>query len=364
MFRINTTDTHYRVYQRLARMVSNERVSGGNGEARGKGKDRQTRLRRMVPKRRRAALRALLHTRRVGSNGRRRKGDDRRLREPHRARPHRQEEGIPRGRVVGGNHHEAVRQVLRRRRVAPSEGHRLQLRFGDIAKVDTYRIAYKAYLREQCAQPIGFFRTAPYAGRRAGSLTAPTRRTSCGSPIGWKATSTGRNRLTVNRFEDEGRQRHEKSDPLFQAKLDEAADWLMREFAHWNAIQGELLAKGTRTTSTMKRSRPREAALRGRRRAVPAGGCGLSRLAMARDAVGGRRREHGFNAYVVEFAPIALVGARTRDPVLLRHAQRAVLVRHAVCRASDIDVTSRTFEVNAVQDAIDSLLRLAPPADE
>lgn len=35
---------------------------------------------------------------------------------------------------------------------------RLQLRFGDIAKVDVYRIAYKAYLREQCAQPIGFLK--------------------------------------------------------------------------------------------------------------------------------------------------------------------------------------------------------------
>ena len=35
---------------------------------------------------------------------------------------------------------------------------RLQLQFSDIAKVDTYRIASKAYLREQCQKPIGFFR--------------------------------------------------------------------------------------------------------------------------------------------------------------------------------------------------------------
>ncbi len=32
---------------------------------------------------------------------------------------------------------------------------RLHLRFGDITKVDVYRIVYKAYLREQCAQHIG-----------------------------------------------------------------------------------------------------------------------------------------------------------------------------------------------------------------
>lgn len=42
---------------------------------------------------------------------------------------------------------------------------RLQLQFGDIAKVDTYRIAYKAYLREQCAQPIGFLKSCSISKR-------------------------------------------------------------------------------------------------------------------------------------------------------------------------------------------------------
>ena len=36
---------------------------------------------------------------------------------------------------------------------------RFHLQFGDIAKVDMYRIAYKAYLQEQCRKPIGLLRS-------------------------------------------------------------------------------------------------------------------------------------------------------------------------------------------------------------
>ena len=36
---------------------------------------------------------------------------------------------------------------------------------------------------------------------------------------------------------------HRQSGPLFQAKLDEAKEWLMRELACWNVIQDELLAR-------------------------------------------------------------------------------------------------------------------------
>ena len=35
-----------------------------------------------------------------------------------------------------------------------------------------------------------------------------------------------------------------RADPQFQQMLSEATDWLMREFTAWNALQGELLAKG------------------------------------------------------------------------------------------------------------------------
>ena len=69
-----------------------------------------------------------------------------------------------------------------------------------------------------------------------------------------------------------------KMGPLFQVKLDETADYLIQEFVCQNAIRSKSLAKVLQREGI----RSGEAAWQGRWRAVPAGGRGLSRLAMAR----------------------------------------------------------------------------------
>ena len=86
--------------------------------------------------------------------------------------------------------------------------------------------------------------------------------------------------------------RHEEIGPSFQAKLDEAADWLIREFVRQNAIQSKLLARGHENNLQREGSRSGKATLRGSCRAVPAGGRGLSRLTIGQDAVVGRQQEY------------------------------------------------------------------------
>ena len=156
-----------------------------------------------------------------------------------------------------------------------------------------------------------------------------------------------------------------KNDPLFQEKLDEATNWLMKEFAHWNAIQGELLSKGYENSFYNEEEAAREQRLY---RAI-------AERFLLEDADWGAWHwletlwaggdgNTGFNAYVVEFAPIASSGSALGIPSFYVTRNERFWFAVPLAELPDISGAARTFEVNAVQDAIDSLQRLAPPADE
>lgn len=124
--------------------------------------------------------------------------------------------------------------------------------------------------------------------------------------------------------------------PLFQAKLDEAKEWLMRELARWNVIQDELLARRYKNNFYDEKEIARE------RRLYEAVAerflledADFGAWQMARDAVGGRRREHGVQLVRRRIRSQRAGGSGARHPVFLRDAQRAVLVRRAACRASE-----------------------------
>ena len=139
----------------------------------------------------------------------------------------------------------------------------------------------------------------------------------------------------------------------------------MREFARWNAIQGELLTKGYENNFYGEEKVARE------RRLYEA----VAERFLLEDADFGAWQwletlwaggdgNTGFNAYVVEFVPSAQ--AEVGLGILSFNVTRNERFWFATPLAElpSTDGISKTFEVNAVQDALDSLLRLAPPADE
>lgn len=153
--------------------------------------------------------------------------------------------------------------------------------------------------------------------------------------------------------------------PLFQAKLDEAKEWLMREPARWNVIQDELLARRYKNNFYDEKEIARE------RRLYEAVAerflledADFGAWQMARDAVGGRRRDTGFNSYVVEFVLSAQAEAGLGILSFYVTRNERFWFATPLAELPSTDGISKTFEVNAVQDALDSLLRLAPPADE
>ena len=122
--------------------------------------------------------------------------------------------------------------------------------------------------------------------------------------------------------------------------------------------------RGTRTTSTTRRRSLRRGALRSYFRAVPAGGRGLSRSRWLETLWAGGDGSTGFNAYVVEFMPSTQAEAGFRVPSFCVTRNERFLFATPLAELPSTDGISKTFEVSAVQDALDSLLRLAPPADE
>lgn len=72
----------------------------------------------------------------------------------------------------------------------------------------------------------------------------------------------------------------------------------------------------------------------------------------------------GFNAYVVEFVPSAQAEAGLGILSFYVTRNERFWFATPLAELPSTDGISKTFEVNAVQDALDSLLRLAPPADE
>lgn len=156
-----------------------------------------------------------------------------------------------------------------------------------------------------------------------------------------------------------------KNDPLFQEKLDEATNWLMKEFVHWNAIQGELLAKGYENNFYNEEEAAREQRLF---RAI-------AERFLLEDADWGAWQwletlwaggdgNTGFNAYVVEFAPSAPSESAPRVLSFYVTRNERFWFATPLAELPGIGGAARTFEVNAVHDAIDAMLRLAPPADE
>ena len=156
-----------------------------------------------------------------------------------------------------------------------------------------------------------------------------------------------------------------KNDPLFQEKLDEATNWLMKEFVHWNAIQGELLAKGYENNFYNEEEAAREQRLF---RAI-------AERFLLEDADWGAWQwletlwaggdgNTGFNAYVVEFAPSAPSESAPRVLSFYVTRNERFWFATPLAELPGIGGAARTFEVNAVHDAIDAMLRLASPADE
>lgn len=153
--------------------------------------------------------------------------------------------------------------------------------------------------------------------------------------------------------------------PLFQAKLDEAADWLMREFVRWNAIQGELLAKGYENNYYGEKEVARERRLYeavAERFLLEAADFRAWRWLETLWAGGDGNT--GLNAYVVEFVPSAQSEAGLGILSFYVTRNERFWFATPLAELPSTDGTTRTFEVNAVQDAIDSLQRLAPSADE
>ena len=72
----------------------------------------------------------------------------------------------------------------------------------------------------------------------------------------------------------------------------------------------------------------------------------------------------GFNAYVVEFVPSTQAEAGLGILSFYVTRNERFWFATPLAELPSTDGISKTFEVNAVQDALDSLLRLAPPADE
>lgn len=156
-----------------------------------------------------------------------------------------------------------------------------------------------------------------------------------------------------------------KADSLFQTKLDEATDWLMGEFVRWNAIQGELLAKGYENNSYGEEEVARE------RRLYEA----VAERFLLEDADFGAWQwletlwaggdgNTGFNSYVVEFVPSAQAEAGLGILSFYVTRNERFWFATPLAELPSTDGISKTFEVNAVQDALDSLQHLAPSPEE
>ena len=153
--------------------------------------------------------------------------------------------------------------------------------------------------------------------------------------------------------------------PLFQAKLDEAKEWLMRELARWNVIQDELLARRYKNNFYDEKEIAQE------RRLYEA----VAERFLLEDAdfrawqwletlwAGGDGNTR-FNAYVVELVPSAQAEAGLGILSFYVTRNERFWFATPLAELPDAKGSTRTFEVNAVQDAIDSLLRFAPSSDE
>ena len=139
----------------------------------------------------------------------------------------------------------------------------------------------------------------------------------------------------------------------------------MREFARWNAIQGELLTKGYENNFYGEEKVARE------RRLYEA----VAERFLLEDADFGAWQwletlwaggdgNTGFNAYVVEFVPSAQAEAGLGILSFYVTRNERFWFATPLAELPGIDGMSKTFEVNAVQDAIDSLLHLAPSPEE
>lgn len=139
----------------------------------------------------------------------------------------------------------------------------------------------------------------------------------------------------------------------------------MREFARWNDIQGELLAKGYENNfydeERVAQERRLYEAVAERFLLEDADFRAWRWLETLWASVDGNT---GFNAYVVELVPSAQAEAGLG--ILSFYVTRNERFWFAVPLAElpSTDGPTRTFEVNAIQDAIDSLPRFAPPFDE
>lgn len=139
----------------------------------------------------------------------------------------------------------------------------------------------------------------------------------------------------------------------------------MRELARWNVIQDELLARRYKNNFYDEKEIARE------RRLYEA----VAERFLLEDADfrawrwletlwAGGDGNTGFNAYVAEFAPSA--PSESSLGILSFYVTRNDWFWFATPLAElpSIDGSMDFFEVNAVQDAIDSLRRLAPSANE
>lgn len=139
----------------------------------------------------------------------------------------------------------------------------------------------------------------------------------------------------------------------------------MREFARWNDIQGELLAKGYENNfydeERVAQERRLYEAVAERFLLEDADFRAWRWLETLWASVDGNT---GFNAYVVELVPSAQAEAGLGILSFYVTRNDRFWLAAPLAELPDAKGSTRTFEVNAVQDALDSLLRLAPPADE
>lgn len=139
----------------------------------------------------------------------------------------------------------------------------------------------------------------------------------------------------------------------------------MRELARWNVIQDELLARRYKNNFYDEKEIAREGRLYE----------AVAERFLLEDADfrawqwletlwAGGDGNTGFNAYVVEFVPSTQAEAGLGILSFYVTRNERFWFATPLAELPSTDGISKTFEVNAVQDAIDSLLQLAPPADE